>query len=582
MTHIDTLQIEFMADQACAASRSAPTRAALELRRRNGLSGRMRAIRRDRQASVTRMAFMCILLAIGFVAELAKAQAPPSTLRGWGLETYNETDATLRVSGTQLFAETASLGGTQSGGFNNRAYVWPMSTQFRVFNTLTQIQPATYATTLRTFADELHAAYWNAGYRSGAGGGARFYDDNAHIVVALVEAYRLTGVTVYLDRARAAQAFVLQGEDNVAGGGIYFVQGDFSSKDAISTLQGARAAAMLYQATGATYYLDAAVRLLTWAESHIQRPDGLFSERWDIASNGPDGADLVNSAGIGISLNIEMFDATGDTAYLTEAQRIADRSLDRYFDAATGRINDEGYWAYELVDALCNLYLHDGDTRWLNRINTAMVWLHDNKRDPNGHYGLFWGREGAQVGALTSWNLNEQASVARAFLYTSVVSTQPPAPPVWSFVIPGDAQVSLGWSASAEAETYDIFRSTQPGGPYTPIAENLGATTYTDLSVVNGVTYFYVLTASNVAGASGYSAEVSATACAHVAADLDDDCDVDGDDLSVFVLCLSGPGVEPGPGCEVADFDGDNDVDMTDFARLQQCFDGQGPPACTD
>ena len=167
-------------------------------------------------------------------------QSTPATLRSWGLETYNETDATLRVSGTQLFAETASLGGTQSGGFNNRAYVWPMSTQFRVFNTLTQIQPATYATTLRSFADELHAAYWNVGYRSGAGGGARFYDDNAHIVVALVEAYRLTGVTVYLDRARAAQAFVLQGEDNVAGGGIYFVQGDFSSKDAISTLQGAR------------------------------------------------------------------------------------------------------------------------------------------------------------------------------------------------------------------------------------------------------------------------------------------------------------------------------------------------------
>ena len=40
----------------------------------------------------------------------------------------------------------------------------------------------------------------------------------------------------------------MQGEDSVAGGGIYFKQFDFTSKDAISTLQGARGAAMLYRA----------------------------------------------------------------------------------------------------------------------------------------------------------------------------------------------------------------------------------------------------------------------------------------------------------------------------------------------
>src|SRR5688572_20462885 len=60
-------------------------------------------------------------------------------LRGWGLETYNEINRTLRVPGTQLFAETASLGGAQSGGRAGRAFVWPASTQFRVFNTLAQI-----------------------------------------------------------------------------------------------------------------------------------------------------------------------------------------------------------------------------------------------------------------------------------------------------------------------------------------------------------------------------------------------------------------------------------------------------------
>jgi hypothetical protein len=361
------------------------------------------------------------LFACGAAASWADAQVDLARLRSWGMETYNETDRALRVSGTRLFAETASLSGSQFGGFNGRAYVWPASTQFRVFNTLAHLQPATHAPILRQFADQLHGAYWDAGYRSGAGGGDRFYDDNGHLVVALVEAYRLTNDTVYLNRAKDTQSFVMQGEDSVAGGGIYFKQFDFSSKDAISTLQGARGAAMLYRATGQQSYLNDATRLLNWARTHIQRSDGMFSERWNISTNSREGFDLINSAGIGISTNLELYDATGTTAYLTEARRLGDRTLARYFDSATGRINDEGFWAFELVDALDNLYLHDSNPLWLNKVNGAMTWLHDNKRDPNGHYGLFWGREGPQVGALDSWNLNEQASVARAYLYTSAV-----------------------------------------------------------------------------------------------------------------------------------------------------------------
>jgi uncharacterized protein YyaL (SSP411 family) len=274
---------------------------------------------------------------------------------------------------------------------------------------------------LRRFSDELFTAYWNNGYRSGAGAGERFYDDNAHVTVALMEAYRITLDGTYLDRAKQAYSFVKQGEDSVAGGGIYFKQGDFSSKDAISTLQGARSATMLYLTTGQASYLADATRLLTWAETHIQRADGLFFQRWLIASNQPDGVELVNSAGIGISLNLELYDATGTAGYLAEAQRIATRSLTRYFDAGTGRINDEGYWAFELVDALDNLYLHDRNPLWLNKVDGALMWLHANKRDPNGHYGLYWGRNGAELGTLSSWNLNEQAAVARAYLYTSTV-----------------------------------------------------------------------------------------------------------------------------------------------------------------
>lgn len=530
---------------------------------------------------VGNLALLCVVFAGGIVVSPARAQADPNLLQSWGLETYNEIESTLRVPGTRLFAETAWLDGSQSGGFNGRAYVWPVSTQFRVYNTLTQIDPAMYAGTLRLFVNYFHNAYWDDGYRSGAGGGTRFYDDNAHLVVAYVEAYRLTGTYVYLTHAIDTQAFVMQGEDSVAGGGIYFSETDFGAKDAISTLQGARGAAMLYNATGEQQYLDDAIRLLTWAESHIQNSAGFYHQRWSIAADSADGVELVNAAGVAISLNIELYDATGLRLYLREAQRIANASANRYIDATTGHINDEGYWAYELVDALANLYRHDGNRLWLNKIYNGLVWLHDNKRDPNGHYGVFWGREGVQVGALSSWRLNDQASVARAYLYTSVVATPPPDPPDWSQVITGDTQVMLTWNASDGADAYNLYRSSQSGGGYELIASELTETSYTDDDVVNGAPYFYVVTAGNYASFSNYSDEVSAIPCVNVAADLDGDCDVDFDDFSTFSGCFAGPDLSPTLGCEDSDLDGDNDVDLSDFRILQQYFNGQNTVTAT-
>jgi len=49
-----------------------------------------------------------------------------------------------------------------------------------------------------------------------------------------------------------------------------------------------------------------------------------------------------------------------------------------------------------------------------------MAWLHANREDVNGHYGTLWGRGGFQGTALTSWSLNEQASVARSYLETGL------------------------------------------------------------------------------------------------------------------------------------------------------------------
>lgn len=57
---------------------------------------------------------------------------------------------------------------------------------------------------------------------------------------------------------------------------------------------------------------------------------------------------------------------------------------------------------------------------------------------------------------------------------------------------------------------------------------------------------------------------------------------MDGDDVGLFMACVSGTTVPPAFGCENRDFDGDNDVDLSDFGLLQRCYGGSGQPADPD
>ena len=72
-------------------------------------------------------------------------------------------------------------------------------------------------------------------------------------------------------------------------------------------------------------------------------------------------------------------------------------------------------------------------------------------------------------------------------------------------------QVTLTWGSVPGAASYTVGRSTTNGGPYTPVASNLSATTYTDAGLTDGITYYYVLTAVNAGGSSSNSLQVSAT-----------------------------------------------------------------------
>jgi fibronectin type 3 domain-containing protein len=71
--------------------------------------------------------------------------------------------------------------------------------------------------------------------------------------------------------------------------------------------------------------------------------------------------------------------------------------------------------------------------------------------------------------------------------------------------------VNLSWSASAQATTYTVYRGTSTGGPYTAVPGGTGitSTTYADTGLATGITYYYVVTATNSSGTSAYSNETA-------------------------------------------------------------------------
>jgi len=85
----------------------------------------------------------------------------------------------------------------------------------------------------------------------------------------------------------------------------------------------------------------------------------------------------------------------------------------------------------------------------------------------------------------------------------------PPATPGGLVATAGDSSVVLSWSASSNATSYFVKRSTVNGSGYVNIATNAGVA-FTNTGLANGTLYYFVVSAWNSAGESTNSAQVSA------------------------------------------------------------------------
>jgi Cellulase (glycosyl hydrolase family 5) len=111
--------------------------------------------------------------------------------------------------------------------------------------------------------------------------------------------------------------------------------------------------------------------------------------------------------------------------------------------------------------------------------------------------------------ALTAHNNTE---LDTATFNGESLATSLPATPTGVRATASVAQISLGWLPVSGADSYNVKRSASGSGPFSTVAVVINATNYTDTSITNGMTNYYIVTAFNANGESGASIAVSAVA----------------------------------------------------------------------
>ncbi|WP_197528459.1 glycoside hydrolase family 76 protein [Aeoliella mucimassa] len=364
----------------------------------------------------------CILLplvAIVFVLphSAAVAELPSqATVLEWGDESMAAVEAAFRVEQDYWYLEDVSTWRSTPRG--KPVFMWGAGVQLSALAAATSNQPEKYRGQLDGYVKALHH-YWHEHLRIGgydvsphAGSADRYYDDNAWIVLGLVEGYEVTQDASYLKQAKATFNFVISGEDDRLGGGIYWREKELLSKNTCTNAPAMVGAIRLYELTEETAYLETAKRLYAWTCEHLQDEDGLFWDNINMRGEVDRRKYSYNSA-LMIRANCGLYRITGEEKYKQEAERIAKAAKAKWYNEETGAMNDAGRFAHLLVDAFLEVYATTGEQQWLDTCRKTVGYVHEELRDERGFYPGNWGDSQRRRSGKAA--MIDQASVSRVF-----------------------------------------------------------------------------------------------------------------------------------------------------------------------
>jgi rhamnogalacturonyl hydrolase YesR len=216
------------------------------------------------------------------------------------------------------------------------------------------------------------------------GGGDRFYDDNQWVGLACIDAYNRTSKKIYLDDAKEIYRFMMSGYDSASGGGLYWKEGDHTSKNTCSNGPGAVLALQLYVAGKEKKYLDTAIQIYEWAKLRLQTPEGIYYDAIKIPGGRIAKATYTYNTGTMLQSAVLLYNITGKKKYLQEAERVANASLLYFYK---GKFPGNYWFNAVLMRSYIELYKVDKNKKFLQAFAKDADRIWNEERDTNSLIG---------------------------------------------------------------------------------------------------------------------------------------------------------------------------------------------------
>jgi len=284
----------------------------------------------------------------------------------------------------------------KNGYLREYSYLWSYCAMYQAANEIEKLEPK--ANLMAPMLKLMYRYYSPAAPKPGFTDyimalkpGERYYDDNEWIGITALDAYTRTKKKADLDLGKAMYDFIMTGHDQVLGGGIYWKEGDLSSKNTCSNGPGALVALQMYQATKNKAYLDTAIKIIKWTDAKLQTPEKLYWDNIRTKDGGVNKGILSYNTGTPLEAYVYLYEITKNKKYLDEANAIADASLSFFY--GEGKFRDDYWFNAVLLRGYQHLLKYNKDTKYIIGFKKALDnTLQHEKNDKN----LFTGNNGVR------------------------------------------------------------------------------------------------------------------------------------------------------------------------------------------
>lgn len=315
---------------------------------------------------------------------LAYAQKPDYKSRVQKI--YNNINQKFASDKPWLFIETTDT----SHNEKPYSYLWPVCALIQAANEMEVLEPgkAYLQPVIQTIGQYYNPNPPAPGYQAYInlnGNDTRYIDDNQWIGIAAIDAYNRTKKQEYLDLAKLIYNFMMTGYDTVSGGGLYWRENDFTTKNTCSNGPGVVLAFQLFKATNEKKYFDEGLDIFNWTNKHLLSPEGVYYDNIHMKNLQIDKKAYTYNLGTMLQSNVLLYQITKKKSYLNEAKRLAAAGKSYFFK--NSRLPDHYWFNAVMFRGYIELYKVTKDKNLISFFAEDAERIWQTERDENDLLG---------------------------------------------------------------------------------------------------------------------------------------------------------------------------------------------------